>query len=92
MTPVAIHATFQRGGVAGKRARFREFGHWLVDPPPYYGAPPAANGGPPQLFLTYDNGVHAFVAAQAAARYPGGAMPLLERQWLGMSYQIAAFR
>ena len=32
------------------------------------------------------------MAVQAAARYPGGAMPLLERQWLGMSYQIAVFR
>jgi hypothetical protein len=42
--------------------------------------------------LTYHNDVLAFVKRVAAQRYEGGRMPLLYMHWLGMSYQLAAFR
>lgn len=100
---MAVHAIFQRFSGPGKRARLREFGLWHMDPPAYYGALPQELQGPALgrrasdgrfgfSALAYDDGgeVLAFVREQEAAR-PGG-MPPFEKHWLGMSYQLAAFR
>lgn len=38
-TPLAVHATFQFSGTAGKRHRLRERRLWAVDPPAYYDPP-----------------------------------------------------
>ncbi len=44
--PFVVHATFQYGGTAGKRHRFREARAWLADPDEYY--------APKQGLLSYD--------------------------------------
>ena len=98
--PIAIHMTWQRWARAGKVARLREFGLWRMDPPAYYGAGPhntstayLAEGGDDRLWLlTYQNDVEEFVERMARQRYEGGRMPLFYKHWLGMSYQLAAFR
>eukprot|EP00887_Chlorella_sp_A99_P000964 scaffold5.g964.t1 len=107
VAPVAIHTTFQRYGTPGKKARLREFGLWHVDPPSYYGAsgaPAAAaaagssgaapNTTAPLRLLTYANDIKRFVARAERRRYGGTkqGMPLLEKHWLGMGYQLAVFR
>ncbi|KAL4422581.1 hypothetical protein ABPG75_008778 [Micractinium tetrahymenae] len=97
VAPIVIHNTFLRFLVAGKVARFREFGLWFVDPPEYYGAAPAGSppGAPPSLkFLTWENDVQAFVARQEEERYgsKGHGAPLMEKNWLGLSYQLQALR
>lgn len=46
-------------------------------------------------FLAYENGVLAFVAEaerRRGAEEGGGAMTLFEKNWLGLGYQLAAFR
>lgn len=52
----------------------------------------AAAGG--LRFLAYDNGVVQWVAEMERRRYGarGARMPLLEKHWLAMSYQLMAFR
>lgn len=89
VTPIAIHATFQRHNLVGKVARMREFGLWHMDPPEYYGA-----GEIPLRLLAYENSVLSFVAEAERKQYgsQGRRMPLFEKHWLGMSYQLAALR
>jgi hypothetical protein len=50
------------------------------------------NSVPPLRLLSYENSVRQFVDAAEAERYPGSNMPLLEKNWLGMSYQLQALR
>jgi hypothetical protein len=88
IVPIVIHATFQRWWSDGKRQRLREFGLWHTDGPEYYGAAPAT----PIKFLTYENGVVPWVEEVVARHYSGRQAPLFYKMWLGMSYQIAAFR
>ena len=99
VAPIAIHTTFQRYHIPGKRSRLREFGLWLMDPPEYYGAPAPAGalggagaGAQPLQLLAYELDVAAFVAEAERRRYPGARMPLFEKNWLGMSFQLAALR
>ncbi|PSC76658.1 glycosyltransferase family 77 [Micractinium conductrix] len=49
-------------------------------------------GVPASKFLTYANGVLRFVAAFEAKRGGPGSVRLFEKNWLGLSYQLAAFR
>ena len=65
----------------------RETGLWLLDGPDYYGAAPGTT-----RFLTYDNDVRREVERAAAARFPGGAMPVLYRHMVAVAYQLALFR
>lgn len=82
--PYVAHTTFQRLTYnfqpSGKRARFREFGMWLLDGPDYYAG----------RFLAYDNDVLQFVG-RMTARSRGGVMPPLYKHWLAVSYQQALF-
>ena len=100
--------TFQRWWEAGKVARLREFGLWSIDPPGYYGGGAAGRDGPgagglPDIgvtpygqaglaskFLTYDNGVLQFV--EDLERRRGAPVLLFEKNWVGLSYQLAALR
>ncbi|KAI3429416.1 hypothetical protein D9Q98_005511 [Chlorella vulgaris] len=87
--PIVIHLTYQRWWNGGKRSRMREFGLWHIEKPEYYSS---ASGGTSR-FLTYENNVVPWVNAMASRRYPNGRqMPLFYKMWLGMSYQLAAFR
>ena len=47
-------------------------------------------------FLAYENNVLPWVGEVERQRYPGGGsgprMPLLEKHWLALSYQLLAFR
>ncbi len=36
MQPYAVHMTWTYNGVPGKRARLRDMGLWMADPPEYY--------------------------------------------------------
>ncbi|KAL4447981.1 hypothetical protein ABPG75_005200 [Micractinium tetrahymenae] len=87
--PYVVHATFQRFPTSlhrqGKRARFREMGMWFLDPPEYFDPP---GGG---RYLTYTNGVRDVVAAVERERH-GGAMPVLYKHMVAVSYQLAIFR
>ena len=50
-------------------------------------------GGDSLWLLTYENGAPQFVAGVEQQRYGGpGRMPMFEKHWLGMSYQLMAFR
>jgi hypothetical protein len=87
--PIVIHLTYQRWWNGGKRSRMREFGLWHIEKPEYYSS---ASGGTSR-FLTYENNVVPWVNAMASRRYSNGRqMPLFYKMWLGMSYQLAAFR
>jgi hypothetical protein len=98
--PIVIHLTWQRWSRAGKVSRLRAAGLWHMGPPTYYDA--GLHNGTATFrdsgaedhvrFLTYENGVKAFVERVAVQRYEGGAMPRLYKHWLAMSYQLAAFR
>ena len=83
-----VHATFQRYGTAvsryGKRGRFREFGMWFLDGEEYYN-PPGAR------YLTYHSDVRRAVEQVAEERF-GGAMPILYKHIVAVSYQLAQFR
>jgi hypothetical protein len=37
--PYVLHATYVYGQQEGKKARLRENGQWLADPPEYYDGP-----------------------------------------------------
>jgi hypothetical protein len=54
MVPYVVHATFQRYNNAGKVARFREAGAYLLDEPQYF-----TDGN----FLAYDNLVLEYIEA-----------------------------
>lgn len=58
---------------------------WLLDPPEYYDPP----GG--RRYLTYTNEVRGVVAGVEAERF-GGAMPVLYKHMVAVSYQMAIFR
>ena len=68
----------------GKRGRFREFGMWFLDGEEYYN-PPGAR------YLTYQHDVRRAVQRVAEERF-GGAMPILYKHMVAMSYQLAVFR
>jgi hypothetical protein len=104
---MAVHATFQRFSGPGKKARLREFGFWHMDPPQYYGQLDEGEEGPALgrlaasnqfklKALAYDGQreVLAFVEGEERRQYGGKqyGMPPFEKHWLGMSYQLAAFR
>ena len=76
-----VHCTFQRHHTAGKRARLREAGLWLVDPPEYFSG---------EWFMTYQNDVAEYVDALAAKA--SSKMPPLFKHLHAMSYQLAAMR
>jgi hypothetical protein len=76
-----VHCTFQRHHTPGKRARLREEGLWLADPPSYFQA---------DRLLHYGNDVREYVAAlEAAASTP---VPSLFKHFHAMSYQLTALR
>ncbi|KAL4437974.1 hypothetical protein ABPG77_004195 [Micractinium sp. CCAP 211/92] len=89
VAPIVVHATFQRNGLPGKVARMREFGLWHIDPPEYFG-----DGNATLRLLTYQNPVLSFVTEAERELYApqGRRMPLFEKHWLAMSYQLAALR
>ena len=59
---------------------------WFLDGPEYFSPP-----GQPPRYLTYGNDVRQHVERLAEERH-GGAMPLLYKQIVALSYQLAQFR
>ena len=66
--------------------RCRQFGMWFMDGPKYFSPP-----GQPPRYLTYQNDVRQYVERLAEERH-GGAMPVLYKQIVALSYQLAQFR
>ena len=89
--PILIHTTFQRYATPGRIARLREFGMWYMDPPEYYGVNSTTGKPTGRKLLTYENDVLEFVAA-VKQRRSSENITWFEQNWLGMSYQLAAFR
>jgi hypothetical protein len=76
-----VHCTFQWHHTPGKRARLREHGLWLPDPPDYFKA---------SHFMTYDNDVREYITnLDAKASSP---LPSLFKHFHAMSYQLAQMR
>jgi hypothetical protein len=59
---------------------------WFLDGPEYFSPP-----GRPPRYLTYQNDVRQYVERLAEERH-GGAMPVLYKQIVALSYQLAQFR
>jgi hypothetical protein len=76
-----VHTTFQRHHTAGKRARLREEGLWLADPPTYYST---------DRLLAYTPSATEFVSALDAAA--AKRLPDLFKHFHAMSYQLAQLR
>ena len=76
-----VHCTFQRHHTSGKRARLREHGLWLADPPEYFQA---------DALMTYGSDVREYIAAlEAQASTP---MAALFKHFHAMAYQLAQMR
>ena len=76
-----VHCTFQRHHTPGKRARLREQGLWLADPPEYFAV---------ERLMSYTNDVVEYIGALEATA--SAQLPLLYKHFHAMSYQLAALR